>query len=64
MAPTTLPELRRPPLALVAALAALAVLAIPLSTLFAQSQTAPCYILGQESSLNRNTEAGIALTHP
>ncbi len=41
MARTALPALRRPPLALVAALAALAVLAIPMGALLAQSRTAP-----------------------
>jgi hypothetical protein len=41
MARPALPALRRPPLALVAALAALAVLAIPVGALFAQSQAAP-----------------------
>jgi hypothetical protein len=41
MAQTALPALRRPSLALVAALAALAVLAIPMAALFAQSAAAP-----------------------
>src|SRR5689334_8696353 len=41
MAQTALPALRRPPLALVAALAILAVLAIPVGALVAQSQAAP-----------------------
>ncbi len=41
MAQSMLPALRRPPLALVAALAALAVLAIPMGALLAQSQGAP-----------------------
>jgi len=41
MAETARPALRRPSLALVAALAALAVLAIPMAALFAQSAAAP-----------------------
>ena len=41
MARTALPAVRRPPLALVAALAALAIIAIPAGTLFAQSQASP-----------------------
>ena len=41
MAQTALPVLRRPPLALVAALAALAVMAIPMGALLAQSQASP-----------------------
>jgi hypothetical protein len=41
MAHTALPALRRPPLALVAALATLAILAIPIGALLAQSQPAP-----------------------
>src|SRR5438105_951813 len=41
MAQTALPVLRRPPLALVAALAALAVAAIPMGALLAQSQASP-----------------------
>src|SRR5688572_6044861 len=41
MARHALPALRRPPLALVAALAALAVLAIPMGALLAQPQAAP-----------------------
>jgi hypothetical protein len=41
MARTALPALRRPPLALVVALGALAVLAIPMGALLAQSQGAP-----------------------
>jgi hypothetical protein len=41
MARTAPPALHRPPLALVAALAALAVLAIPMGALLAQSQAAP-----------------------
>src|SRR6478735_2895689 len=41
MAHPALPALRRPPLALVAALAALAILAIPVGALLAQSRAAP-----------------------
>src|SRR6478735_10157306 len=57
MAQTTLPVLHRPPLALVAALAALAVLAIPMGALLAQSPAAPFTVVETGQTFNRLQQA-------
>jgi hypothetical protein len=57
MTEAALPALHRPPLALVAALAALAVLAIPMGALLAQSQAAPFTVVETGQSFNRLQQA-------
>jgi hypothetical protein len=57
MARTALPALRRPPLALVAVLAALAVLAIPMGALLAQSWTAPYTVVETGQGYTRLQQA-------
>lgn len=57
MAHTALPALRRPPLALVAALATLAVLAIPIGALLAQSQGAPYTVVETGQGYGRLQQA-------
>jgi len=57
MARTALPVLRRPPLALAAALAALAVLAIPLGTLLAQTPSARFTVVETGQGFDRLQQA-------